>query len=195
MTHSQQSETKLFQPLTSYNQQLKSDFSNRKTKGKAGEDFVDRLLQNVLGYRLVKLAELPYYQKKGGIRLLIDVSEIAKYQKDNIDRLLIEEDSSEMSLEIKTDYIASRTANLFFEIERQGTPTWGMKSKADYFVFLIPKQEILFVKPCELRRLVCQNRTTLQEKTVRETNTVGLPIPIKTVQNIASYRYPLSLKL
>lgn len=195
MTHFQQSGTKLFQPSASYNQQLESNFSSRKKKGKAGEDFVDSLLQNLLGYRLVKLAEVPEYQKKGGTRLLIDVSEIAKYQKDNIDRLLVEEDSSEMSLEIKTDYTASRTANLFFEIERQGVPTWGMKSKADYFVFLIPEQELLFVKPCELRRLVCQNRTKLQEKTVRETNTVGLPIPIKTVQNIASYRYPLRLEL
>jgi hypothetical protein len=193
MTHFQQSGTKLFQPLASCNQQLESNFSSRKRKGKVGEDFVDSLL-HLLGYRLVKLTEVPEYQKNGGTRLLIDVSEIPKYQKDNIDRLLVKEDSSEMSLEIKTDYTALRTANLFFEIERQGVTSWGMKSKADYFVFLIPKQELLFVKPCELRRLVCQNRTKLQEKTVRETNTVGLPIPIKTVQNIASYRYLLRLE-
>ena len=173
-----------------------SDFSSRKRKGKEGEAFVDRLLQEVYSYRLVKLAEVSDYQKKGVTRLLVDVSEIQKYQRISIDRLLFDEDGSQKTFEIKTDYRALETTNLFFEIERQGVPTWGMKSQADYFVFLIPDRELLFVEPCKLRLLAWNLRTKLQEKVVGETHTVGLPIPIKTVQDkVASIRLPLRLKL
>jgi hypothetical protein len=195
MTYIQQNGAELLQPSASYTQKLETDFSTRKRKGKEGEAFVDILLQKILGYCLVELAEVSEYQNKGGTRLLVDVSEIPKYQRISIDRLLFEADGSEISLEIKTDYKALETANLFFEIERQGNSTWGMKSKADYFVFLIPDRELLFVEPCELRRLVWQLRTKLQEKIVGEARTLGLLIPIKTVQDIASYRYPLRLKL
>ncbi len=173
-----------------------SDFSSRKKKGKEGEAFVDRLLQEVYGYRLVDLGEVPDYQKEGATHLLVDVSEIPKYQRVSIDRLLFQADGSQKTLEIKTDYRALETTNLFFEIERQGTPTWGMKSQADYFVFLIPEQELLFVEPCKLRLLAWNLRAKLQEKVVGNTRTVGLPIPIKTVQDeVASIRLPLRLKL
>lgn len=173
-----------------------SDFSSRKRKGKKGEAFVDHLLQHVYRYRLVDFGELQNYPKEDATDLLVDVSEIPKYQRVSIDRLLFQADGSQKTLEIKTDYRALETKNLFFEIERQGVPTWGMKSQADYFVFLIPDRELLFVKPCKLRLLAWNLRTKLQEKIVGETSTVGLLIPIKTVQdNIASFHLSLQLKL
>lgn len=181
------------QPLTQYVQKTGNNFETTKRKGKEGEAIVHSWLQRSFGYHLIDISKVSEYQMAGIDNLLVDVSEIPKYQKIGIDCLLYHLDGSEISLEIKTDRKSVETANLFFELESGGNPTWGWKSKADYFVFLIPNQVILFIEPWKFRQLVWRLRETLPEKTVGE-NTTGVAVSLADVYQIARYHFPLRLQ-
>lgn len=114
---------------------------------------------------------------------IIDVSSDLKYQKAGIDRLIIRPDNSIISVEYKCDAAAQRTGNLFFETisnDRKNVPGWGWASQADYWIFLIPHEEILIFQPGQLRSLVWREKDCLQEKAVSNKNykTLGYPIPL-----------------
>ncbi|MBW4472432.1 MAG: hypothetical protein KME45_18975 [Stenomitos rutilans HA7619-LM2] len=90
----------------------------------------------------------------------------------------------------KLDIAARRTGNLFFEtvsVDTQGIPGWGWTSQADYWIFLIPDQEIIVVHPGKLRSLVWQHQTLLAERTVPNKNykTLGVPVPLADIRKVA----------
>jgi hypothetical protein len=98
-------------------------------------------------------------------------------------------------VECKTDKEARNTGNIFFETvsnsEKQ-SPGWGWTSQADYWIYLIPDQEILVFHPGDLRALVWEYRASLRECPAfnRNYRTLGYPIRLnlarrKTLQNIA----------
>jgi hypothetical protein len=175
MHQNQHNEGKLFQPSLPFAQKLRYDFSHQKKVGKAGETAIDHWLK-FLGYNIEDVSELPEYQKAG------------------IDRLLTRLDGTTIKAEYKTDLKAKQTGNLFFEtvsVAHRNIPGWGHTSQADFWIFFIPKQEILVVEPGKFRCLVLEHLTTLEKKTVQNQGfcTIGLPVPLKNVREIACHVY------
>jgi hypothetical protein len=122
-----------------------------------------------------------------------DVSKDTKYQQAGIDRLITREDGSVISIEYKCDLAARWTGNLFFETlsnDKEGIPGWGWTSQADYWIFLIPEQEILIFKPGDLRLLIWETYKELTAKRVpnQEYNTIGYPISLPSVRKVACYQ-------
>ncbi|WP_019502358.1 hypothetical protein [Pseudanabaena sp. PCC 6802] len=147
------------------------DFNVQHEIGKKGEQILDRWL--------------------GTTYKITDVSHDPKYQGVGIDRILTRPDSSVITVEYKFDLAAKRTGNLFFEtvsIDCKSIPGWGWSSQADYWIFLIPDQEILIIKPPSLRALIWRKYRENSEKQIpnRGYNTLGLPIPLSEVRKIAT---------
>ena len=145
-------------------------FSSQHELGKHGEQVIDCWLN-----KLYKI---------------IDVSDIPKYQEVGVDRIIERVDGTTATVEYKFDIAAKRTGNLFFEtvsIDTQQVPGWGWSSQADYWIFLIPEQEILVVHPGKLRSLVWQHQMVLKEKAVpnKSYKTLGVPVPLLDVRKIA----------
>lgn len=113
------------------------DFETQRKVGQEGETFLDRWLH-------------PVYK-------VLDVSGEMKYQQAGIDRIITRSDGSVITIEYKFDLAAKRIGNLFFETisnDKEMIPGWGWSSQADYWIVLIPEQEILVFKPGKLRALV-----------------------------------------
>lgn len=148
------------------------DFSTQELIGKSGEKIIDQWLST--RYKI------------------LDVSDIQKYQEAGIDRILMRPDGSTVNVEYKFDLASYRTGNLFFEtvsVDNQKLPGWGWKSQADYWIFLLPKKEIIVVEPGKLRALVWQSRSKIIEKGVQNIGykTWGIPIPLEKVREISHY--------
>ena len=87
--------------------------------------------------------------------------------------------------------ILPRTGNIFFETvsnDKERIPGWGLSSQADYWIFLIPEQEILVFKPGRLRTLVWELQKSLKERSVpnKGYNTIGYPTPLIQARKVAS---------
>lgn len=146
------------------------DFETQRKVGQEGETFLDQWLH-------------PVYK-------VLDVSGEMKYQHAGIDRIVTRSDGSVIMIEYKFDLVAKRTGNLFFETisnDKEMIPGWGWSSQADYWIVLIPEQEILVFKPGKLRALVWELQKTLQKRSVpnRGYNTVGYPIPLTQARKVA----------
>ena len=146
------------------------DFETQRKVGQEGEIFLDQWLR-------------PIYK-------VVDVSEDEKYQQSGIDRLVTRSDGTVISIEYKFDIAAKRTGNLFFETtsnDKEGIPGWGWTSQANYWIFLIPMQEIIVFQPGKLRALVWQLQRSLKEKRVANKgyNTIGYPIPLTAARKVA----------
>jgi hypothetical protein len=149
---------------------IKYQFDTQNHIGKSGEHYIDKWLRHT--YKI------------------IDVSCISRYQKAGIDRIVTRPDGSNVTLEYKVDFTAKRTGNIFFETvsnDKKEIPGWGWTSQADYWIFLIPKQELIIFKPGNLRNLVWGLKESLNKKIVPNTdyNTIGYPIPLKDARSIS----------
>lgn len=147
------------------------DFETQQKVGQFGETFLDKWLH-------------PIYK-------VLDVSNESSYQKSGIDRVVTRSDGTVITVEYKFDIAAKRTGNLFFETisnDKEMIPGWGWSSQSDYWIFLIPEQEILVFKPGKLRALVWELQKTVQKRSVtnRGYNTVGYPIPLSQARKVAS---------
>lgn len=146
------------------------NFDTQRKLGKKGEAFLDRWL-------------VSHYN-------VLDVSENLMYQQSGIDRLVKRQDGSVITIEYKCDLAAKRTGNLFFETisnDRSSTPGWGWTSQADYWIFLVPEQEIIVFEPGKLRSLVWELKKLIKERYVANKgyNTVGYPIPLNQARKVA----------
>ena len=155
------------------------DFETQRKIGREGEIFLDQWLY-------------PIYT-------VSNVSENAKYRQSGIDRVIIRSDGSVVTVEYKFDIAAKRTKNLFFETisnDKGKIPGWGWASQADYWIFLIPKQEILVFKPGQLRTLVWELKKYLTQKSVpnKGYNTIGYPVPLVKAREVAFQIQPLYLE-
>jgi len=154
------------------------DFQTQQQIGKEGEAFLDQWLY-------------PNYK-------VLNVSEDLNYQKAGIDRIVTRSDGSIITIEYKYDRAAKRTGNLFFETisnNISNTPGWGWTSQADYWIFLIPEQEILVFKPGALRTLVWSLKKSIKERNVPNNgyNTIGYPVPLVEARKVASQTRTLYL--
>lgn len=151
-------------------QTRKYDFETQHKVGQVGETFLDQWLR-------------PIYK-------VLNVSNEMKYQKAGIDRVVTRSDGSVITIEYKCDLAAKRTGNLFFETtsnDKEAIPGWGWSSQADYWIVLIPDQEILVFKPGNLRALVWELQKTVHKRIIPNIgyNTVGYPIPLTQARKIA----------
>lgn len=144
------------------------DFYTQREIGQSGENILDNWLS-------------PYK--------VLNVSQDQRYQQLGIDRVATRSDGSVMTIEYKFDITAKRTGNLFFETvsnDQQGTPGWGWSSQADYWIFLVPHQEILVFKPGDLRALIWQLQKSLKKKIIpnKGYNTIGYPVPLVRAREV-----------
>ena len=154
-------------------------FSTQNRIGQSGEAYLDQWLQHT--YKIT------------------DVSLDPKYQRSGIDRILTKPDGSKITVEYKVDAAAKRTGNIFFETisnDVRNVPGWGWSSQADYFIFLIPEQEIIIFEPAKLRALVWEKRDRLHSKSIPNEgyNTVGYPLSLSEAKTIAFYVQTLHLE-
>jgi hypothetical protein len=152
------------------------DFKSQEFIGKNGENILDKWL--------------------GSIYKILDVSTVKKYQNSGIDRILMRPDGSTVSVEYKFDLASSRTGNLFFEtvsVDNQNIPGWGWQSQAEYWIFLLPTMEVLVIEPGKMRNMIWCHRWELQEKEIQNVGykTLGIPIPLSKVREIAYYTVQL----
>lgn len=148
------------------------DFKSQEFIGRHGEAILDKWL--------------------GSVYQILDVSGIKKYQGAGIDRILMRPDGTTVNVEYKFDLASSRTGNLFFEtvsVDNKDIPGWGWQSQADYWIFLLPTMEALVVEPGRMRNLVWLYRLEAKEKEVQNVGykTLGIPIPLSKVREIAYY--------
>ena len=146
------------------------DFETQRRVGQEGETFLDRWL--------------------GSNHKVLNVSGDARYQRAGIDRVLTRRDNSTITVEYKFDLAARRTGNLFFETmsnDSRAVPGWGWSSQADYWIFLIPGQEILVFNPGQLRSLAWDLHDQLRRRAVpnRGYSTIGYPIPLVAARKAA----------
>ena len=146
------------------------DFDTQRKVGQEGETFLDQWLSST--YKV------------------LDVSEDLKYQQSGIDRVVTRPDGSVITIEYKFDMAAKRTGNLFFETvsnDKEFIPGWRWSSQADYWIFLIPEQEIIVFKPGKLRALVWELQKSLKERSVTNKgyNIIGYPIPLIQARKVA----------
>mgnify|MGYP003650835229 FL=1 len=60
-------------------------------------------------------------------------------------------------IEVKTDYKATRTGNLFIEYENRGKASGLATSRADYWAFIISNEQIIIVETNKLKTLCRDN--------------------------------------
>jgi hypothetical protein len=147
------------------------DFESQKIIGKEGELFLDAWLS-------------PCHK-------IFNVSENNNYQKSGIDRVISRLDGSFVTIEYKLDIAAKRTGNIFFETtsnDRKMIPGWGWSSQADYWIFLVPEQEILVFKPGDLRALIWNLQGSVKQRSVHNKgyNTIGYPVPLSQARKVAT---------
>jgi hypothetical protein len=146
------------------------EFQTQQKFGQRGESILDRWLSSSYD--------------------ILDVSKDANYQKSGIDRLVTRSDGSIVTIEYKFDIAARRTGNLFFETvsnDNEKIPGWGWTSQADYWIFLIPEQEIIVFQPGRLRALAWEIQNSISRKFVSNKgyNTIGYPIPLELAKKAA----------
>lgn len=146
------------------------DFDTQHRIGQQGEIFLDQWISST--YKV------------------LDVSEDWKYRQSGIDRVVTRPDGSIITVEYKFDIAAKRTGNIFFETvsnDKKLIPGWGWSSQADYWIFLVPGQEIIVFKPGKLRALVWELQKSLTQRSIANQgyNTIGYPIPLIQARKVA----------
>jgi len=56
-------------------------------------------------------------------------------------------------VEVKTDFIAQRTGNVFVEYESRGKPSGIAKSQADYWCFVLSNHQIVLITSEKLKEI------------------------------------------
>lgn len=134
---------------------------------------------------------------------ITDVSKDPNYKTLGIDRIL-ERNSNRFLVEYKFDKKAQRTKRLFFEtvaVDLDNTPGWSFTSVADYWIYLLPTNEVIVLSPSKFRLLVWQYRNTFIEKTIsnqgyfEKYNTKGVCVPLELVRKISVFNKKIKADL
>lgn len=113
-------------------------------------NFLDSYIKGQAGEEVIK----NWLEKRKNISKVIDVRQNFIYQKKDID-FIVEKQDKQYFIELKTDYRAHETQNLFFEIisnNIKNTKGCIYTSQADYLLYLIPKMNVLYV--IKLKQLI-----------------------------------------
>jgi hypothetical protein len=109
-------------------------FDIQKARGDAGEQFLDRWFATEYDVRPATHEE----------------------QRRGIDRVFTHRQTSKrLSVEYKTDYKATQTGNAFVEtvsVDAAGKAGWAHSSEADYLIYYLPGDGLIYVLTLELVR-------------------------------------------
>ena len=109
-------------------------FDAQKARGDAGEQFLDR-----------------WFAAKYEIRLAT-----RQEQRRGIDRIFTRRQTGKrFTVEYKTDYKAAQTGNAFVEtvsVDTAGKAGWAYSSQADYLLYYIPGNDLIYVLALEVLR-------------------------------------------
>jgi hypothetical protein len=109
-------------------------YDAQKTKGDAGESFLDQVFAADYEVRPATCAE----------------------QRRGIDRIFTRRQTGQrLAIEYKTDYKAAHTGNAFVEtvsVDTAGKAGWAYSSEADYLMYYIPADGLIYVLALETLR-------------------------------------------
>jgi hypothetical protein len=110
------------------------NFDAQKARGDAGESFLDQVFATD-------------YEVHPATR---------QEQRQGIDRIFTHRGTGRrLAIEYKTDYKAARTGNAFVEtisVDTAGKAGWAYSSEADYLIYYIPGDELIYVIALEVLR-------------------------------------------
>lgn len=139
------------------------DFDVRYEEGMRGEAFLDEYFSRTYEIREATRDE----------------------QRRGIDRFFIRreaQDSKVLAIEYKTDKVASSTGNVFIEIvsvDRHGKSGWAYKSEADYLMYYLPEEDLIYMYEMEtIRELLPKWQASYPIKPAknRDYNTLGIVV-------------------
>lgn len=146
------------------------EFDNQNSLGKNGE--------SIIKYWLIKQVDVVD---------IFDVSSMKEYQANDIDLVVLYQNSNKITYEVKTDSFL--TGNLFFETVsnvNKNTPGCMIYTKADYILYFFIKNNNLYKLPTnKFRNWVLSNKETFKEKIVKNKyyHSKGLLIPLVMIEN------------
>jgi hypothetical protein len=110
------------------------EFDEQQARGRAGELFLDRWFA-------------AWYEIRPATR---------EEQRRGIDRIFTRRQTGQrLAVEYKTDYKAARTGNAFVEtvsVDTEGKAGWAYSSQADYLLYYIPGDDLVYVMTLEVLR-------------------------------------------
>lgn len=93
---------------------------------------------------------------------------------------LVAEILSNKKIEVKTDFKAKDTGNVFIEYESRGSLSGISKTHAEWFCFVLSNENIIFVETTKLKNLCREYLNTNRDIKGGDKNTSnGILLPIK----------------
>ena len=137
--------------------------------------FEDDIIRGKTGERYVHYM-LSHSDKIKGVW---DVSEDVKYQNSDVDFLVYTTKNTVYGVEVKTDFKAHETGNIFFEVETAGNIGCLAKTKADFIYYYLYHTKKLYVIITEKLRWFIEQKGPLLELVKGGDNARGYLIPIE----------------
>lgn len=103
------------------------------------------------------------------------------FQNEDVDFLIKTINGNIYKIEVKTDYRADKTQNIFYETKTSDNIGCFAKTKSDYVLYYLPNSsEILYIDVKKIREFVDENSDLICIKNNNNDST-GLLIPINTL--------------
>ena len=145
-------------------------FDEQLSKGQAAEKKLDSLFSDTY---VIQEAEM-------------------KDQRRGIDRFFVSRKlNTALSVEYKTDWRAAKTGNAFVEtvsVDTQNKPGWAKSSQADYLVYYVPDDELVYVmKMKKMREHLNEWMSRYPERKIPNQgySTIGVLVPLKEFEKHA----------
>lgn len=124
-------------------------------------------------------------------KLVVNVSEDKWFQQLDIDLLQVKYDGEINKIEVKTDYIASKSGNMVYEVNScKYTNTDGcfVKTQSDFiFYYIVGTSYLLIFNTLELNEWIEINKDSLRFDNMGD-YAQGYIIPIRKVKEIALFK-------
>jgi hypothetical protein len=149
-------------------------FHTQQAQGEAGEAVLDRFFSR--WYRIIPAS--------------------AQHQRRGIDRVFVA-GTRRIAVEYKSDSTAARTGNAFVEtvsVDTAGKPGWVYTSQADFLVYFIPPDDLVYVlRPATLRKALpgWLRRYPVRAIPNAGYHTHGVLVPLDEFERLAQAIYSL----
>lgn len=116
-----------------------------------------------------------------------------KEQREGIDRVFTDADGESFAVEIKADWRASDTGNVFIEtvsVDTQMVDGWAYTSKAGWLVYAFPQERrYVLVRLAELRKKLREWLRAYPRAKARNAtyHTHGVLVPVAELERLAHY--------
>lgn len=85
-------------------------------------------------------------------------------------------------IEVKTDYKAKQTGNLFVEYESRNKPSGIATTEADFYCFVISNEQIIFIETNKLKEMCREYYHTSRNTVGGDSNTSkGILLPLEKI--------------